>query len=97
MFMYTVGVANINNRLLPAFAKAASAELRAIASRSLAKAQAAAKAANIPIAHGGYDALLDEYEPGATAAEITRVFAELRADLIPLVSSIAESGTSCCR
>src|SRR5437870_6806939 len=55
-----LGVANINNRLLPAFAKAASAELRAIASRSLAKAQAAAKAANIPIAHGGYDALLDD-------------------------------------
>src|SRR5207244_7847601 len=28
-----------------------------------------------------YDALLDEYEPGATAAEITRVFAELRAEI----------------
>ncbi len=39
-----------------------------------------------------YDALLDEYEPGATAAEITRVFAELRADLIPLVASITSSG-----
>ena len=39
-----------------------------------------------------YDALLDEYEPGATAAEITRVFAELRADLIPLVAAIAASG-----
>src|SRR5262249_1887724 len=35
-----------------------------------------------------YDALLDEYEPGATAAQVTRVFAELRADLIPLVASI---------
>jgi carboxypeptidase Taq len=39
-----------------------------------------------------YDALLDEYEPGATAAEITRVFAELRKDLIPLVGAIAASG-----
>ncbi|MSQ94442.1 MAG: carboxypeptidase M32 [Gemmataceae bacterium] len=39
-----------------------------------------------------YDALLDEYEPGATTAEITRVFAELRADLIPLVAAIAASG-----
>ena len=39
-----------------------------------------------------YDALLDEYEPGATAAEITRVFAELRAELVPLVASIAASG-----
>ncbi|HZZ81490.1 MAG TPA: carboxypeptidase M32 [Gemmataceae bacterium] len=35
-----------------------------------------------------YDALLDEYEPGATAAQITRVFAELRADLVPLVAAI---------
>lgn len=35
-----------------------------------------------------YYALLDEYEPGATAAEITRVFAELRADLVPLVAAI---------
>ena len=39
-----------------------------------------------------YDALLDEYEPGATAAEITQVFAELRKDLVPLVSAIAASG-----
>ena len=39
-----------------------------------------------------YDALLDEYEPGATAAEITRVFADLRADLVPLIGVIADSG-----
>ncbi len=39
-----------------------------------------------------YDALLDEYEPGATAAEITRVFAELRAELVPLVAAITASG-----
>jgi carboxypeptidase Taq len=39
-----------------------------------------------------YDALLDEYEPGATAAEITRVFAELRGALVPLVAAIAASG-----
>src|SRR5207247_6776754 len=39
-----------------------------------------------------YDALLDEFEPGATAAQITRVFAELRAELVPLVAAIAESG-----
>jgi carboxypeptidase Taq len=41
---------------------------------------------------GPYDALLDEYEPGATAAEITKVFEELRADLVPLISAIAISG-----
>jgi len=39
-----------------------------------------------------YDALLDEYEPGATTAEITRVFADLRADLVPLIGAIAASG-----
>jgi carboxypeptidase Taq len=38
-----------------------------------------------------YDALLDEYEPGATAREITGVFAELRAELVPLVAAIAKS------
>ncbi len=39
-----------------------------------------------------YDALLDEYEPGATAAEITAVFADLRAELVPLVAAILGSG-----
>ena len=39
-----------------------------------------------------YDALLDEYEPGADTAEITRVFASLRQDLAPLVQAIASSG-----
>lgn len=35
--------------------------------------------------------MLDEYEPGATARSITKVFAELRAALTPLVAAIAES------
>jgi carboxypeptidase Taq len=39
-----------------------------------------------------YDALLDEYEPGATTAEVTRVFADLRADLVPLIGTIAAAG-----
>jgi carboxypeptidase Taq len=39
-----------------------------------------------------YDALLDEYEPGATTAEVTRVFADLQAELAPLVAAIAQSG-----
>jgi carboxypeptidase Taq len=30
-----------------------------------------------------YDALLEEYEPGATTAEITELFAALRKDLVP--------------
>jgi predicted dehydrogenase len=55
-----LGVAKINDRLLPAFAKAANAELVGIASRSLEKALTAAKAAGIPRAFGSYDALLDD-------------------------------------
>lgn len=39
-----------------------------------------------------YDALLDEFEPGATTAEITRTFAALRAELTPLVRAIQQSG-----
>jgi carboxypeptidase Taq len=46
------------------------------------------------VGHHGvpYDALLDEYEPGATTAEITAVFAALRAALTPLVAAIVRSG-----
>jgi xylose dehydrogenase (NAD/NADP) len=55
-----LGVAKINDRVLPSFQKAANVELHAIASRSLDKAQAAAKAAGIPQAYGSYDALLDD-------------------------------------
>jgi len=39
-----------------------------------------------------YDALLDEYEPGATAASIGAVFEPLRAELVPLVAAIRDSG-----
>lgn len=55
-----LGVAKITNRLLPAFAQAGSATLTAIASRDLVRARAAATAAGIPIAHGSYEALLDD-------------------------------------
>jgi len=39
-----------------------------------------------------YDALLDEFEPGATAAEITALFTPLRDALVPLIALIASSG-----
>ena len=39
-----------------------------------------------------YDALLDDYEPGMTAAEVNAVFKPLRDDLVKLVSAIAQSG-----
>lgn len=38
-----------------------------------------------------YDALLDEYEPSMSAADIDTVFTALRADLVPLVKAIAQA------
>lgn len=38
-----------------------------------------------------YDPLLDDYEPGESTANITRVLAELRDALVPLVQAISES------
>lgn len=38
-----------------------------------------------------YDALLDDYEPGATAASIQAAFTPLRKELVDMVSAIAES------
>jgi len=79
-----LGVAHINNRLLPSFRKAANADLRAIASRSPERARAAATAAGIPVAHGSYDALLADPDidavyiplPNTLHAEWTRRAAE---------------------
>ncbi len=41
-----------------------------------------------------YDALLDEYEPGATAAGVRVVFAELEKELVPLIRAAAEKAPS---
>ncbi len=49
------------------------------------------KAQAIGFTSVAYDALLDEYEPGTTTAEITELFASLRAELVPLISAIAAS------
>src|SRR4051794_32630933 len=57
-----LGVARINERLLPAFARSAHAEVRAVASRSPDRARAAAAARGIPRWHGSYEALLDDPE-----------------------------------
>jgi carboxypeptidase Taq len=38
-----------------------------------------------------YDALLDEYEPGASSIEISEVLEALRLELVPLVAEIADS------
>ena len=37
-----------------------------------------------------YDALLDAFEPGARTEDVARVFADLRAELVPLVAEIAD-------
>ncbi|WP_020468599.1 carboxypeptidase M32 [Zavarzinella formosa] len=42
------------------------------------------------IAHP-YNALLDEYEPGATAAGVTTIFAGLAKELVPLIEAIRNS------
>ena len=38
-----------------------------------------------------YDALLDDFEPGAKTAEVTQVLAALRSELVPLVHAISEA------
>ncbi len=37
-----------------------------------------------------YDALLDDYEPGMRTSEVERVFNDLRAQLVPLISTLTE-------
>lgn len=39
-----------------------------------------------------YDALLDTYEPGMTAAGVTKLFAPLRDELVKLIAAIRDSG-----
>ena len=53
-----LGVAGINKRLIPAFKASTTASLDAIASRSIDKAAAAAKADAIAKPYGSYEALL---------------------------------------
>ena len=50
------------------------------------EAQAVGYGSGVP-----YDALLDDYEPGMTAAELEQVFLPLREDLVKLVSEIHHS------
>lgn len=49
------------------------------------------EAAAVGFAGHPYNALLDEYEPGATAEELKGVFAGLTAELAPLVKRITDS------
>ncbi len=40
-----------------------------------------------------YDALLDDYEPGMTTAQVSRLFDDLKRDLVPLVQQMAPRST----
>ena len=55
-----LGVAKINDRLMPSFQRMRNGELVGIASRSLERAQEAAKKDGISKAYGSYGALLDD-------------------------------------
>ncbi len=46
------------------------------------------------LADGGnaYDALLDQYEPGARSEEVTKIFAELRDELVKLLGDLKAKG-----
>lgn len=50
-------------------------------------------AACFPEAQTPYDALLDEYEPGASTAQVRAMFDELKRELPPLVQAIADKST----
>ena len=55
--------------------------------------RATAEALGVPPGGELYDALLENYEPGMRAAELDRVFGELRAGLVPLIGELREVGT----
>ena len=38
-----------------------------------------------------YDALLDDYEPGMKTAEVARLFAQLKDELVPLIATLADN------
>jgi predicted dehydrogenase len=63
-----LGVAKINNRIVPGFRASPRADLVAIASRDVARARESARTWNLQVAHGSYEALLDD--PGIDAVYI---------------------------
>ncbi len=52
---------------------------------------ARAEAAYLGWGNSPYDAMIDKHDPGLTAAEIERLFTELKRDLVPLVRAITGS------
>jgi len=62
--------------------------------RNVALARAKAECWGVPEGGEIYDALLDEYEPGATARDVERLFGPLRDALAPRIASIAAAPTA---
>ncbi|XP_002732953.1 putative oxidoreductase ORF334 [Saccoglossus kowalevskii] len=60
-----LSTANINNRFIPQLLKSPRSQVTAIASRSIEKAESAAKMWNIPKVYGSYDDLLTDSEINA--------------------------------
>jgi carboxypeptidase Taq len=60
--------------------------------RVLELSRAKAECYGIPEGGSAYDALLDEFEPGMTSAEVERTFSSLRGGLAPLIAEVAGSG-----
>ncbi|MEZ0334974.1 MAG: carboxypeptidase M32 [Gemmatimonadales bacterium] len=58
--------------------------------RQIALAREEAEAVGYP--ETPYDALLEDYEPGMTTAQVAGLFAELRRELVPLVQQVASNG-----
>lgn len=97
-----LGVAKINDRLMPAFHRMRNGQLAAIASRSMDRAREAAKRDGIETPHGSYEALLDDptidavYNPlpNSMHAEWTRKAAERGKHVLcekPLCPTAAEA------
>ena len=63
---------------------------------NLKREEAAAVSAGLPHLAGrpAYDALLDDYEPGASGEHVAAVFAELEGGLVPLLREIQASGVT---
>lgn len=97
-----LGVAKINDRLLPAFHRMRNGQIVAIASRSIDKAREAARQGNIPTPYGSYEALLDDPNidavynplPNSMHAEWTKKAAERGKHVLcekPLCPTAAEA------
>jgi len=91
-------MSEVSSRALEAWkaARAASdfAAFRPWLERQIGLARRKAACYGTPPGGEAYDALLDEYEPGTTAATLERVFRPLRDELTPLLAAIAEAAAS---